>query len=371
MAAHAAFTVDRHVLRIFSRRGSHMGGLDRSTCMATPHIEFFSKPACHRPSRMLILRPSLHRDKLWRPAILVRESVRGRATDATSHRDGSGCIVERTLPRRGSGHLLPFCHALAAVVESCQTCSLIAGELPLQIERISRQARSCAVVHITRTSCVPSVDYDCCTAKMAPKWLKKNTLKNRDDQRTNASELTLRQSIYPIILVTILFFLWVRENSITQRASQKITSLHTLPKPSEFWPHGTLLTPNLPTGLLLRPPRHSKQTLPKLPKHHPCALLRSASRLLRRIPSRLAWSRQLDPAPLWLQSNFHLGPVLVWYRIARGMALHFEQIFWGFLRGDFHYWEWFGQFGDSGESVYYGVWAAEVFGDSNQFLAGF
>jgi hypothetical protein len=46
---------------------------------------------------------------------------------------------------------------------------------------------------------------------MAPKWLKKNTLKNRDDQRTNAAELTLRQSIYPIILVTILFFLWVSE----------------------------------------------------------------------------------------------------------------------------------------------------------------
>lgn len=36
---------------------------------------------------------------------------------------------------------------------------------------------------------------------MAPKWLKKNSLKNRDDQRTNAAELTLRQSIYPIVLV--------------------------------------------------------------------------------------------------------------------------------------------------------------------------
>ena len=46
---------------------------------------------------------------------------------------------------------------------------------------------------------------------MAPKWLKKNSLKNRDDQRTNAAELTLRQSIYPIVLVTILFFLWVSD----------------------------------------------------------------------------------------------------------------------------------------------------------------
>ena len=48
---------------------------------------------------------------------------------------------------------------------------------------------------------------------MAPKWLKKNALKNRDDQRTNAAELTLRQSIYPIVLVTILFFLWVSDMS--------------------------------------------------------------------------------------------------------------------------------------------------------------
>jgi len=48
---------------------------------------------------------------------------------------------------------------------------------------------------------------------MAPSWLKKNSLKNRDDQRTRAAELTLRQSIFPIVLVTILFFLWVSESS--------------------------------------------------------------------------------------------------------------------------------------------------------------
>lgn len=42
-------------------------------------------------------------------------------------------------------------------------------------------------------------------------WLKKNSLRHRDDQRTKAAELTLRQSIYPIVLVTILFFLWVSE----------------------------------------------------------------------------------------------------------------------------------------------------------------
>ncbi|KAI8931145.1 hypothetical protein NX059_011498 [Plenodomus lindquistii] len=34
------------------------------------------------------------------------------------------------------------------------------------------------------------------------------SLRTRDDKRTKAAELTLRQSIYPLFLVTILFFLW-------------------------------------------------------------------------------------------------------------------------------------------------------------------
>lgn len=34
-------------------------------------------------------------------------------------------------------------------------------------------------------------------------------LKTRDDKVTNASDLTLRQSLLPLALVTILFFLWV------------------------------------------------------------------------------------------------------------------------------------------------------------------
>ncbi|KAL6703851.1 hypothetical protein ACN47E_008985 [Coniothyrium glycines] len=39
-------------------------------------------------------------------------------------------------------------------------------------------------------------------------FFKKPTLRNRDDKRTRAAELTLRESIYPLALVTILFFLW-------------------------------------------------------------------------------------------------------------------------------------------------------------------
>jgi hypothetical protein len=40
-------------------------------------------------------------------------------------------------------------------------------------------------------------------------FFKKSALRHRDDKRTRAAELTLRESIYPLCLVTILFFLWV------------------------------------------------------------------------------------------------------------------------------------------------------------------
>ncbi|KAF2012962.1 MFS general substrate transporter [Aaosphaeria arxii CBS 175.79] len=40
------------------------------------------------------------------------------------------------------------------------------------------------------------------------KIFKRNVLKHSDKQRTRAAELTLRESIYPLCLVTILFFLW-------------------------------------------------------------------------------------------------------------------------------------------------------------------
>ncbi|KAL9580482.1 MAG: hypothetical protein Q9203_006283 [Teloschistes exilis] len=43
---------------------------------------------------------------------------------------------------------------------------------------------------------------------MAILSFRKHSLRTRDDKRTPASELTLRQSIYPLCLVTILFFLW-------------------------------------------------------------------------------------------------------------------------------------------------------------------
>ncbi|KAF2762503.1 MFS general substrate transporter [Pseudovirgaria hyperparasitica] len=43
---------------------------------------------------------------------------------------------------------------------------------------------------------------------MAFNFLRKTKVTVRDSERTRAAELTLRQSIYPIALVTLLFFLW-------------------------------------------------------------------------------------------------------------------------------------------------------------------
>lgn len=39
-------------------------------------------------------------------------------------------------------------------------------------------------------------------------WWAKRRLKVQDNKTTKAAELTLRQSIFPIFLVTILFLLW-------------------------------------------------------------------------------------------------------------------------------------------------------------------
>ncbi|KAK9784257.1 putative Major facilitator superfamily domain-containing protein [Seiridium cardinale] len=39
-------------------------------------------------------------------------------------------------------------------------------------------------------------------------FVKRRSLRARDDKRTKAAELTLRESLYPICLVTVLFFLW-------------------------------------------------------------------------------------------------------------------------------------------------------------------
>lgn len=128
--------------------------------------------------------------------------------------------------------------------------------------------------------------------------------------------------------------------------------------------------PLLPLGLLLRPPRHPQQTLPKHPRNHSRAILRLASRLLRRLPTRISGPRQLATTPLRLQSRLHLGAVFVRHWSPRGVAVHSAQVVWRVLRCNFHHWKWFGLARDGCESVYYCLWTAEVCGDSDQFFSG-
>lgn len=39
-------------------------------------------------------------------------------------------------------------------------------------------------------------------------FIRARPLRAKDNTSTSAAELTLRQSVFPIILVTVLFFLW-------------------------------------------------------------------------------------------------------------------------------------------------------------------
>lgn len=53
---------------------------------------------------------------------------------------------------------------------------------------------------------------------------KKHSLRTRDDQRTKASELTLKQSLYPLCLVTVLFFLWASHISVIGEDESDLTA---------------------------------------------------------------------------------------------------------------------------------------------------
>lgn len=111
-------------------------------------------------------------------------------------------------------------------------------------------------------------------------------LRNRDDKRTRAAELTLRESIYPLMLVTILFFLWVCFISpiFTTACSHPIA------------------------GLLLRSHRHTQQAFPGPARHHALPLIGSPSSILRCLPACFFGPRQLDLATLGIQGMLHLGP---------------------------------------------------------------
>ncbi|KAM5471278.1 hypothetical protein MauCBS54593_003618 [Microsporum audouinii] len=48
-------------------------------------------------------------------------------------------------------------------------------------------------------------------------FLRSRHIRARNDQVTNAAQLTLRQSLWPLTIVTILFFLWFwRKNQTSE-----------------------------------------------------------------------------------------------------------------------------------------------------------
>jgi hypothetical protein len=183
----------------------------------------------------------------------------------------------------------------------------------------------------------------------------KNFLKSRSglkvDNRktTSAATLTLRQSLWPLTLVTLLFFLWVMPKS-----SYSICRYHTL----------------TPTGFRIRSTRYPKQTLPEYPPYRPRPVIRSPSRVLwvcqfqfqfqfqcqshfsfnlpsnpltnQRIPTRLPGLRKLDPPPLRLQDRLHLRSRAVWHRSIVHVASRATPIIRWLLRSDLRHWLRFG-----------------------------
>ena len=143
-------------------------------------------------------------------------------------------------------------------------------------------------------------------------FLKRRSLRVSDKERTKAAELTVRQSIYPLCLVTILFFLWVRTSS---------TSASPFPSPFK--------SPDHSLGILLWPPRHLEQAFPKHASYNPRSFFRSPSCVFRvcfPFPSTL-----LNPAsrkntdnekrayPLaslghanWILRHYGYKPVFIW-----------------------------------------------------------
>lgn len=77
---------------------------------------------------------------------------------------------------------------------------------------------------------------------------RKHSLKVSDKSRTKAAELTLKESIYPLCLVTILFFLWVPFFSKSLIKPAVADSYHL--------------------GLFLWPFGHVKQAFPEYFGHH-------------------------------------------------------------------------------------------------------
>ena len=145
---------------------------------------------------------------------------------------------------------------------------------------------------------------------------RKHSLRTRDDQVTKASELSMREALLPVCLVTILFFLWV---SCTRR---QVLSKHTLTQR---------------TGSCIWPPRHPEQALPDPVGNIASSIIRSSSSVLRCLSCRVSWLCQLDPTPFRLQSRLHVRPVPLRYRCTADVARCNLSFLWWLLRCHLHH----------------------------------
>ena len=141
-------------------------------------------------------------------------------------------------------------------------------------------------------------------------------LRNRDDKRTRAAELTLRESIYPLMLVTILFFLWVCFSS----------------------PMFTTVYSHLIAGLLIRSHRHTQQAFPGPARHHAVPLVWPPSSILRCLPAGFFGPRQLDLATLGIQGVLYLGPYALRNWCPSCLAMPRVSLVWRFLCCDIRRW---------------------------------
>jgi hypothetical protein len=128
------------------------------------------------------------------------------------------------------------------------------------------------------------------------KFFKKHSLRV-GNRITNAAGLTLRETIFPLFLVTILYFLWVRYNV---RAT--ITDLTVLP------------------GICVWSPRHPQQALSKHPGNYSNTLFRSPSSVFWRLSSSIIGIRQLGPTKIWLSRHLHSWIDALWNRCPDDVA---------------------------------------------------
>lgn len=165
---------------------------------------------------------------------------------------------------------------------------------------------------------------------------KKQSLKVSDKEKTRAAELTLRESIYPLCLVTILFFLWVRI-AYFYRLRSKL---------------------NLSLGIFIRTLRYLEQAFPKHPSHHSSKVFWASGSLLWCLSPRFPRSCQLDSSPLRVQAGLHLGVNTLRSRSSDCVAMYFAPIVRWILRSNFHHWEWTWLTGNSCKSIHH--WYVET-----------